>query len=301
MVGRLRHGRRQAVPELVLLAERPVRELLPGSGDERAEASGVLALDGQLLVIFDDSTAIAIIDEDLSRTATNRVVFPEPKLARDDFAGAGYEDIARDPDSGRIYLLVESVRRGQRLLPRVEIIEADFRRHSQSFLDFAVESDNKGMEGLTCVSRAGKLTLVALCEGNRCRGGREGERPGGGRLQLFRPAADTCEHLATVRLPSRVPFIDYSSLAVDGDRIAVLSQQSSALWVGAFRPGSWEFADHGTCYDLPREGDGRIQYGTAEGVSWLADDRLTIVSDRAPRNALRWRTKHRSVHIFALP
>ena len=136
-----------------------MRDLLPVGGDDRAEASGVLALEGQLLVIFDDSTAIAVIDEDLGRTADNRIVFPEPKLAPDAFAGAGYEDIARDPDSGRIYLLVESVRRGQRLLPRVEVIEADFRRHSQAFLDFAVESDNKGMEGLTCVSRGGTLTL----------------------------------------------------------------------------------------------------------------------------------------------
>jgi hypothetical protein len=301
MVGHVRRDRRHPTPELVLLAERPVRDLLPDASDDRAEASGVLALDGQLLVIFDNSTGIAVIDEDLSRTADNRIVFPEAKLAQDPFAGLGYEDIARDPDSGRIFLLVESVRRGQELLPRVEIVEADFRRHSQAFLDFAIVSDNKGMEGLTSVSRGGELTLVALCEGNRCRGGREGERPGGGRLQLFRPAVDTCEHLATVRLPSRVPFIDYSSLAVRGDRIAVLSQRSSALWVGSFRPGSWEFADHGTCYDLPRDTEGRIQYGTAEGVSWLADDRVAVVSDRAPRDAPRWRTKHRSVHIFALP
>jgi hypothetical protein len=284
-----------------LVAERPVRELLPDGFDDRAEASGVLALDGELLVIFDSSTAIAVVDEDLSRTANNRIVFPEPRLAQDRYAGAGYEDIARDPDSGRIYLLVEAVRRGRTLQPRVEIIDADFRRHSQAFLDFAVESGNKGMEGLTCVSRSGELTLVALCEGNRCRGGRKGERPGGGRLHVFRPAADTCEHLAAVRLPSRVPFIDYSSLAVHGDQIAVLSQRSSALWVGAFRPGGWEFAGHGTCYDLPRDSEGRIQYGTAEGVSWLSDDRLAVVSDRAPRSAPRWRTKHRSVHIFALP
>jgi hypothetical protein len=293
--------RRSAAPELVLLAERPVRELLPNVGADRAEASGVLALDDQLLVIFDDSTAIAVIDPDLSRTADNRIVFPEPKLAQDRYAGAGYEDIAHDPVSGRIYLLVEAVLRGRKLLPRVEILEADFRRHSQAFLDFAIESDNKGMEGLTCVNRDSELTLIALCEGNRCRGGREGERPGGGRLQLFRPAADTCEHLATVRLPSQVRFIDYSSLAVRGDRMAVLSQQSSALWVGAFRPGTWELADHGTCYDLPRDGEGHIQYGTAEGVSWLDDDCLVVVSDRAPRNARRWRIKHRSVHVFALP
>jgi hypothetical protein len=116
----------------VLLAERPVRELLPNVGGDRAEASGVLALEDQLLMIFDDSTGIAVIDPDLSRTADNRIIFPEPKLARDPYAGAGYEHVAHDPVSGRIHLLVEAVLRGRKLLPRVEILEADFRRHSQA-------------------------------------------------------------------------------------------------------------------------------------------------------------------------
>ena len=72
------------------------------------------------------------------------------------------------------------------------------------------------MEGLTCVTRDGELTLVALCEGNRCRGGREGMRPGGGRLQLFRPAAEICAHVGTIELPTHLWFGDYSSLAVRG-------------------------------------------------------------------------------------
>jgi hypothetical protein len=197
-------------------------------------------------------------------------------------------------------LLVESVRRGQALLPRVEVVEADFQRHSQAFLDFAVEADNKGMEGLTCQpgrethrSPSAKATDAAAVA--KASGLAAGDCNCSG---LGSTAASTSRPL---RLPSRVPFIDYGSLAVHGDRIAVLSQQSSALWVGAFRPGSWEFADEGICYQLPRDAAGRIQYGTAEGVSWLADDRVAIVSDRAPRSAPRWRSKHRSVHIFALP
>jgi hypothetical protein len=294
------NGRRATVPELRLVAERPVRDLLPKGALERAEASGVLAIDGRLLVIFDDSTAIGVLDQDLSRTAGNRLIYPDPKLASDSHPGTGYEDIARDLESGRLYLLVEAVRREERLLPRVEILDADFRRHSQAFLDFSIEADNKGMEGLTCLARDGELTLVALCEGNRCRGGREGMRPGGGRLQLFRPAAGICAHVGTIDLPAHLWFIDYSSVAVRGDRVAVLSQRSSALWVGDFRPGSWEIADHGRCLNFPRDDDGNIQYRTAEGLSWLDDDHLVVVSDRIPRGKRRGRDKQRSVHLFAL-
>jgi hypothetical protein len=291
--------RQAAVQELRLVAERRINDLLPNGGLDRAEASGVLAIDDQLLVIFDDSTAIAILDQDLTRTAGNRLIYPDPKLAADRYAGAGYEDIARDPISGHLYLLVEAVKREGTLLPRVEILDANFRRHSQAFLDFAFREDNKGMEGLGCLSREGELTLVALCEGNWCSGGEKGERPGGGRLQLFRPNADTCEHLATISLPPDLWFVDYSSVATRGDTIAVLSQQSSALWVGAFRPGSWAIADRGRCYYLPRDEEGHQQYSTAEGVSWLDDDHLVVVSDRAQKG--RFRSKDRRVHIFALP
>jgi hypothetical protein len=293
-------GRPARVPELRLVAERPVRDLLPKEDLERAESSGVLAMDGRLLVIFDDSTAIGILDQDLSRTGGNRLIYPDPRLASDDQPGTGYEDIARDPESGRLYLLVEAVQREERLLPRVEILDADFQRHSQAFLDFSIEADNKGMEGLACITRDGELTLVALCEGNRCRGGREGRRPGGGRLQLFRPAAEICAHVGTVDLPTHLWFVDFSSVAVRDNRLAVLSQRSSALWVGAFRSGSWEIVDHGQCFNFPRDDEGNVQYRTAEGLSWLDDDHLVVVSDRVQRGKRRGRGKQRSVHVFAL-
>jgi hypothetical protein len=290
------------LPELRLVAERKVRDLLPKEELGSAEASGVLSLDGKLLVIFDNTTRIGVVDQDLSRTADNRVIHLEPELAPDKYAGTGYEDIARDPGSGRLYLLVESVRRGEQRLPRVEILNADFKRHSQAFLDFPMEAANKGMEGLTFAKRDGQPTLVALCEGNFCLGGYAGRQPGGGRIQLFRPGAEICDHLGTIELPAHLKFEDYSSVAVHGDQIAVLSQESSALWVAAFRPGSWEIVDHGTCYNLPLDNDERIQYANAEGVSWLNHNHLVVVSDRAKDDSEPlWQTKDRSVHVFALP
>jgi hypothetical protein len=293
--------RPSGVPQVKLVAERKVRKLLPKEEIGRAEASGVLAFDGRVLVIFDNTTRIGIIDRDLRRTRDNRVIRPKPERAVE-YAAKGYEDIARDPETGRLYLLVESVQRDEELLPRVEVLDADFNRHSQAFLDFPIEAENKGMEGLTLANRDGQPTLVALCEGNRCRGGDEGRRPGGGRLQLFRPGVETCDHLGTIELPAHLWFEDYSSIAARGDQIVVLSQQASALWVGSFRSGSWEIVDQGVCYDLPRDEEGRIQYGNAEGVSWLDDNQLVVVSDRANDDSEpRWQNKDRSVHIFALP
>ena len=43
--------------------------------------------------------------------------------------------------------------------------------------------------------------------------------------------------MGKIRLPETVLFEDYSGIAVAGDRIAVISQASSALWLGRLRAG----------------------------------------------------------------
>ena len=58
---RTEQTRPATVPQLRLVAEAPVRDLLPDGGSPRGEASGVLALGDRLLVIFDDSTDIGVI------------------------------------------------------------------------------------------------------------------------------------------------------------------------------------------------------------------------------------------------
>jgi hypothetical protein len=145
--------------------------------------------------------------------------------------------------------------------------------------------------------------LLGLCEGNRCLGGVEGRRPGGGRIQVFRRGRRHWKHVGTIELPGGLWFTDYSSLSVAGDRIAVVSQESSALWVGRFTPATWELADGGRVCAFPRDPAGEILYCTVEGVSWLGDGQVVVVSDKAkvdtqPR---RCRGKEQSLHVFALP
>ncbi len=296
-------ARRRAGPDELVLAgtlrlvqEARVRDLLPAGAGDRLEASGVLAADGRLYVIFDNVSSIAVLDQDLGRIGGNLLV------ERTGDAVVGAEDIARDPVSGHYYVLVEALPRGDGFQAWVEELDERFEHVAGQWLDFPLPCINKGLEGLTCLRRDGVTYLLGLCEGNRCRGGAAGRRPGDGRLQVFRRDGPRWVHVGRIRLPGTAWFEDYSSVSVHGDRIAVVSQQSSALWVGHLPGSGWVLEDPGTVYAFPRDDDGRPLYCTVEGVSWLDRRRVTVVSDRAKAGqGGRCRRKEQSVHIFELP
>jgi hypothetical protein len=286
-------------PALRLLREAKVVDLLAGAaeGAERFEASGVLAYDGAFWVIFDNVPHIARIDPALTAGGVSA------RLIRRPGGPLGCEDIARDPADGRFFLLVEAVRDAAGdYLAQVHELDRELRPLATRWLDFRLDRPNKGMEGLSCVRRAGRTYLLGLCEGNRCRGGEAGREPGGGRVHVFAEGAGRWEREHTIRLPESLRFIDYSSISVSRDRVAVVSQESSGLWVGRFAPSSWDLLDEGRTYSFPRDPRGKTVYGTVEGVSWLSEDEVVVVSDRAkPTQPSRMREKDESVHVFALP
>ena len=284
--------------QLELVREAKIAVILDGVLSPRLEASGVLATDGMFYVIFDNLPHIARIDPEISAAAEGNVVIWQDQGHR-----SGFEDITYDPWNGRYYVLIESLPRGHgRYMAKVQEYDAGFGYTGSAWLDFPLDRPNKGIEGLACVSRQGQTYLLGLCEGNRCRGGAEGRLPGGGRVHVFRRGRHQWERLGTIRLPETVLFEDYSGIAVSGDRIAVISQVTSALWIGQLAPSGWEVTGMGTTYALPRDAGGEIVYGTAEGVSWIAPDRLVMVSDKAkPEQDRRCRAKDQSIHIFRIP
>ncbi len=266
--------------------------------DPRLEASGVLAKDGVFYVIFDNLPHIALIGADLSAAAgANQLI--EQHLGH----RRGFEDIAYDPWSDRFYVLIESLRRGQgKYMAMVQEYDGSLRYLESAWLDFPLDRPNKGLEGLTSVRRFGLSHLLGLCEGNRCEGGAEGRIPGGGRIHVFTRGKHHWERAGKIRLPETLLFEDYSGITVTGDRIAVVSQVSSALWIGSLAPWSWEVTGEGRSYAFPRDADGEIIYGTAEGVSWIARDQVVVVSDKAkPDQDRRCRSKDQSIHIFRIP
>jgi hypothetical protein len=284
--------------QLELVSEAKMFDILPGSPDPGLEASGVLATDEMFYVIFDNLPHIACISPELSPAAGgNRLIVQERGLR------SGFEDIAHDPQAARFYVLIESLPRGRGMfMAAVQEYDANFRYTGRAWLDFPLDRPNKGLEGLTCVRRDGQAYLLGLCEGNRCKGGAEGRVPGGGRVQVFWRGDSQWDRVATIPLPETVLFQDYSGIAVADGPTAVVSQESSALWVGNLAPDSWEFTDAGISYALPRSADGSIVYGTAEGVSWMAPDQVVMVSDKAkPDQDPRCRAKDQSIHIFRIP
>jgi hypothetical protein len=289
----------QAPPrQLELLTEAKIFDILGGRLDPRLEPSGVLANDGLFYVIFDNLPHIARIDPELSAMAdANRVIEQNQGHRR------GFEDIAYDRWSGRFYVLIKSLHRDHgTFMAAVQESGASFRYLNNAWLDFPLDRPSKGLEGLTCVRRDGQTHLLGLCEGNRCERGARGRIPGGGRIQVFRLGAQRWDRLGKIQLPEAVLFGDYSGITVAGDRIAVVSQVSSALWVGSLAPSGWEVTGEGTSYTFPRDADGEIIYGTVEGVSWIARDQVVVVSDRAkPERDRRCRAKDQSIHIFRIP
>ena len=58
------------------------------------------------------------------------------------------------------------------------------------------------------------------------------------------------KHVRALKLPKPVRFVDYSGIDVVGNRVAVVSQESSALWLGRLNP-DLTFADDGEVFLFP--------------------------------------------------
>lgn len=285
------------VEQLELLEEAKISELLPGVAGQRFEASGVVARDGWFYVIFDNSTNIGCIRDGLHAIEGNRLI----EQSREGITG--YEDIAYDPVTNRFYLLIEVLPHFGKLVAKVEEYDEQFRYIASGWLDFPLDHPNKGLEGLTCIHQADQTYLLGLCEGNRCRGGAAGRKPGGGRVHIFRKEQDRWDHVGTMRLPKSLLFEDYSSLAVVDDRIAVVSQASSAAWIGKFSSASWEVVDEGNVYRFPVDDKGKMLYCNIEGISRVDAARFVVVSDKAKvkEQSKRCCAKEMSIHVFKTP
>lgn len=285
-------------PQLKLLTERKICEIVPCDEPvERWEASGVLAKNGEYFVVFDDRTEIARISHDLQPHSSNGLL----GMSHADY---GFEGITYNDRKQRFYLLVEA-RKHAKGCYKALIVEydRDFKYVKDRPADFTFESGNKGFEAIAHVRRGSKDYLLALCEGNNCKGGRKGRTPGGGRIQVFEKSKKEWRHCYGIHLPACLPFSDYSGMSVDNGRVVVVSQETSMLWVGHFNEQEWAWTDEGRLYEFPRSADGSILYGNIEGVAWICPARVVTVSDRRkkrtqPDAALS--EKDQSVHIFEI-
>lgn len=287
--------------QLELVKETTFAQLLGGGTHERYEASGVHFWDGLLYVVFDDAPRVLRLSPDWEATTEPPVLIEATARA------GGYEDVTYQPHEKRWYCLVEaSETESGAFKPVIDEFDESFGFVASHWLDFSVKRENKGIEGLSSVRLQGEDFVLGLCEGNACKSGSAGREPGQGRLHVFRRASDQWERVATIRLPRAVQFADYASLDVRNGSMTIVSQVSSALWVGRLRPNPSGFddlfEDAGRTYLFPRGRSGQILYCNIEGVTWLPDGTLVVVSDRAKpeEQAARCRQHDQSIHVFRI-
>jgi hypothetical protein len=103
-------------------------------------------------------------------------------------------------------------------------------------------------------------------------------------------------------LPEKAAFEAYTALSVRKGRVAVASKNDSAVWIGQFQDGGWDFVDPGIVYEFPKSKKGNTVYCTVEGIDWSDNDELVVVSSRRTRSQpKRSRKKDQSIHLFRVP
>lgn len=272
---------------LELVHEARLEDLL-GDKLDRYEASGVVATGDAFKVVFDNSTRIGVIEPDLS----------DGRLVKTKGSGASnFEGLAWDADADEYFALVEYDRHNGDWTGRVwELDDALDVDRDTRLRGHDLPGHNKGFEGLTFARRDGRSFLLALSEGNH---GSDGERAldrGHGEVEVFKlKSSGRWSHDETLELPEAAFFSDYSGIALSGDRLAVVSQSSSQLWVGRLDADDWT-TTRGTVYRFPRT-KSRVLYGSIEGVDWIDERHLVVVSDSADACD----AKSESIHVFRLP
>lgn len=305
-------GGHAATDELVLVKESKITALIESSRrDDRLEASGVYAYEGRYHVVFDNEETMALIDDRSwsekgpGHIGPNRFVDGARKSEGITLAPDGQRWVLVDEERLRSRDDKPSVRNGRVFEYVLSPGGDELERVSKSWLPFDFQRRNKGFEGVSLVQRDGHEYLLALCEGNDCVGKRKGRTPGKGRIKVFTrdDDDDDYDYAASIDLPRSLPFIDFSGMDVRDGALALVSQESSALWVGKLDPEHWRVQDDGKVYAFPRERDGAVSYCNVEGVSWVDKKTLVVVSDarkvsEQPHSCI---AKEQSIHVFRFP
>jgi hypothetical protein len=285
-------------PLLRLVKERKLADLLdPPRAGAVFEASGVIAYRNHCFVALDNVRRVARIGTHL------RIDSDDHRWVGANRQGEGYEAITCHPGGGRFYLMIEAQKHPDGTFKgAIEEYDERWRFKARRWVDFSFEKRNTGFEGLASLEFRGRHYLLALCEGNKCRESRTKKKRGQGRIHVLERRKGVWHPVARIELPRHAAFKDFAGMALRGDRLAVVSQESSRLWVGRLRPASWTIAGPGRVYDFPRSKKGKKLYCTVEGISWLSSRALVAVSDlRKKRHPKRCARTDQSIHVFRIP
>ncbi len=280
--------------QLRVLNEINLNELLGDQSKEKKnEASGVVFVNKKIYVVFDNYSEVARINLNLN----------EAQLLGNKKKGIGYEGIAYNHINEEFYLVEESVNNKGKWNARLTITNNEFvPKSKERWLKHNFEKDNKGFEGLTFVVKDNKTYILALCEGNDCEAGKGSKIYGAGRIIVFQKKKKKWKYTTSIKLPQTLEFIDYSGMDLNSDNaLAITSQESSAIWIGRLNLKSWTIVDDGAVYNFPKDKQENKLYCNIEGVAWITNDQLVVVSDaKKSDQPIQCKQKEQSIHIVSI-
>lgn len=263
------------------------------------EASGVVVVNDDYVVVFDDMHGIARIPR------SSDGGFVKGKIIGPQRQEEGYEAIAYDSRLDLLYAVIENAPDEDGFYrPQLQELTTDLVKAGDPVplpLNLPLDNvdPNKGLEGAAVVHKGDHSFLFGLCEGRGCNSDDSKNANGRGMIQIFEKTGEKWAYLGPVLLPVEVDFRDFADLAIRDDRVAVVSQKSSKLWIGKLVPtiDSWKLI-HECIYSFPKKKNKKL-YCNVEGVDWVTDNQLVVVSDMASK--ARCKQKEMMIHLFDIP
>lgn len=277
--------------ELTIIDEIKLKKVINSSHTH--EASGVSYLNNHFYIVFDNHRQALRINTKLTKA----------KLLGKAKKKDGFEGMSYNPVDNTFYVVEESLDHKGDWNARLRVMDTDFMQTSKKqWLDHDFESENKGFEGLSALEHNDISYLLALCEGNDCKAGKKGKRVGGGTIKVFEKKKKRWKLIQTINLPKTLQFVDYSGLDIRTDNtLAITSQESSALWIGKLDIEHWQVIGEGKVYTFAKSKKGKTIYCNIEGVAWINDNQLVVVSDAKKSSQPKaCKKKEQSIHVVAL-
>jgi hypothetical protein len=254
-------------------------------GAEAFEASGVFYQNGQCFLVFDNMQLVGKVDASLTKAPGNLLGPGKQKTSN-------FEGITGDGKGG-FYVVSEMEKKSLEQIPYLYHFDSLLKNTVKWPLAYTLDKANAGFEGIAWVNRSGKDYLLFLMEGI-------------GKVVVFAQQQSQWVPEAEFNLP--VSFKDHSDIAVNGNSIAVASQEDATLWVGALSADKWGVDGNGAIYHFPR-GDkngevgkgNKVLYANVEGVAFMNDSTIITCTDRIKQSQNAYQAfKDQSVQIFRL-
>jgi len=275
------------------VAEAKIYKLIKGyDKSDKFEASGVQYLNGYFYVVSDNLYEIAKIKKNLPENSN------ENSLLGSGSGDSQFEGITYAPKSVPAFFVVEeTVQNGSKYQPRIREYNSSMEYQSSLWADysFTEANSNKGFEGIAWISRGGVEYMLGLIESP-------------GKIVVLKKTSSQWQKVSEIALPSSASFSDYSDLTIYGNKVAITSQEESKLWIGTLSGTEWALTG-GKTYSFPTGSSSgvvgagnNVLYGNIEGVSFISDTQVVVVSDKAKSDQPSYQKfKEQSVHVFNLP